>query len=65
MTDGTIINTNNLWIITIDKEGRKNHIDWSDKYAKIREVLGASRPVREWKVPLGRHWYTPVPMGRD
>jgi hypothetical protein len=45
VADGSIINTNNLWVITVDSEGRVGREDWKDVYDKIRKALGAERPV--------------------
>merc|ERR1712070_807175 len=38
--EGNIVNQNNLWVITIDREGRKEHLDWSENYNKIKKALG-------------------------
>ena len=42
--DGSIKNTNNMWVSTIDKEGRVNHIDWTKYYNKMREAAGTPYP---------------------
>lgn len=42
--DGSIVNTNNLWIATIDKRGDVQRIDWNEQYAFVREKLGAAAP---------------------
>lgn len=42
--DGSIANTNNLWIAIIDSEGRVRRKDWSDEYNVVRAALGASPP---------------------
>lgn len=39
--DGTIVNTNNLWVTIVDKEGRMHREDWTDRYQKIRKAIGA------------------------
>eukprot|EP01138_Halocafeteria_seosinensis_P006723 gb/GECG01006875.1/.p1 GENE.gb/GECG01006875.1/~~gb/GECG01006875.1/.p1 ORF type:complete len:407 (+),score=57.47 gb/GECG01006875.1/:1-1221(+) len=40
-----IINTNNNWVKTIDKEGRVNHVDWNAKYNFLRGKMGYSFPA--------------------
>lgn len=42
--DGSIANTNNLWIGAIDSTGFLERIDWQDKYAFVRKTLGAEAP---------------------
>jgi len=42
--DGNIVNTNNLWIATVDKNGDVERIDWKDNYDFVRKELGASPP---------------------
>ena len=42
-SDGNIVNQNNLWVITVDREGRKEHIDWSENYNKIKKALGVEK----------------------
>jgi soluble calcium-activated nucleotidase 1 len=42
--DGSIANTNNLWISILSPRGELRRMDWSDKYAFIRAALGASAP---------------------
>jgi len=42
--DGSIANTNNLWIAVVDSEGRVHRKDWSAEYDVVRAALGASPP---------------------
>lgn len=42
--DGSIQNTNNLWIATINPNGEVSRLDWSDQYNVVREALGAESP---------------------
>lgn len=42
--DGSIANTNNLWIAMVDADGRVRRKDWSREYTFVRDVLGASAP---------------------
>lgn len=42
--DGTIVNTNNLWIATIDGKGDVRRRDWSSNYTFVRNLLGAQAP---------------------
>lgn len=42
--DGSIANTNNLWISIISPRGELRRMDWSEKYNYVRTVLGASPP---------------------
>lgn len=42
--DGSIANTNNLWIAIIDAEGRVRRKDWSKEYTFVRDHLGAAAP---------------------
>eukprot|EP00540_Astrosyne_radiata_P013508 CAMPEP_0116862310 /NCGR_PEP_ID=MMETSP0418-20121206/23565_1 /TAXON_ID=1158023 /ORGANISM="Astrosyne radiata, Strain 13vi08-1A" /LENGTH=395 /DNA_ID=CAMNT_0004497145 /DNA_START=30 /DNA_END=1217 /DNA_ORIENTATION=- len=41
---GEIVNTNNLWIAILNKDGEIRREDWADKYMYIRRVLNASPP---------------------
>ena len=41
--EGNIVNKNNLWVITVDREGRKTHLDWSENYEKIKAALGVEK----------------------
>ena len=45
--DGQVINTNNLWVTTVDEEGHVGRQDWTEHYEKLRRSLGAARPVSE------------------
>lgn len=42
--DGSIVNTNNLWIAIVNKKGEVRRIDWTKQYNFVREQLGASAP---------------------
>lgn len=42
--DGSIANTNNLWISIISPRGELRRMDWSEKYNFVRAALGASPP---------------------
>lgn len=42
--DGTIANTNNLWIAVLTSKGEVLRLDWTDKYNFVREQLGAGYP---------------------
>lgn len=42
--DGSIANTNNLWIATLDGEGVLMRYDWSNVYNLVRDALGATSP---------------------
>jgi len=42
--DGSIENTNNLWIATIDPKGEITRINWVDQYNFVRNALGANSP---------------------
>ena len=42
--DNTIAHTNNMWISTIDRDGRVEHIDWTENYNRIRKAVGCSYP---------------------
>lgn len=42
--DGSIENTNNMWVKTIDPEGRIRHVDWTDNYVKLRRRMGCDFP---------------------
>eukprot|EP00550_Attheya_septentrionalis_P002722 CAMPEP_0198291746 /NCGR_PEP_ID=MMETSP1449-20131203/9172_1 /TAXON_ID=420275 /ORGANISM="Attheya septentrionalis, Strain CCMP2084" /LENGTH=429 /DNA_ID=CAMNT_0043990427 /DNA_START=313 /DNA_END=1602 /DNA_ORIENTATION=+ len=42
--DGSIANTNNLWIAVINSRGELTRIDWSEKFNFVRAALGASSP---------------------
>lgn len=42
--DGTVANTNNLWIATLDADGVLTRYDWSMQYNFVRAALGASSP---------------------
>ena len=42
--DGSIANTNNLWISIINSRGEIKHVDWQKQYTFVRKALGASPP---------------------
>lgn len=42
--DNTIAHTKNMWISTIDRDGRVEHIDWTENYNRIRKAVGCSYP---------------------
>jgi len=42
--NGTIVNSNNLWIATIDVNGKVERIDWTHQFNFVRNVLGIRAP---------------------
>lgn len=42
--DGSIANTNNLWISILSPRGELRRVDWSEKYNIVRKALGAGAP---------------------
>lgn len=42
--DGSVANTNNLWIVVVNKDGQVRRKDWSANYNLVRAKLGASSP---------------------
>ena len=42
--DGTVANTNNLWIGVLTAKGELKRTDWTRQYNLVRDALGASRP---------------------
>ena len=42
--DGSIANTNNLWVAVISPMGEVRHVDWRKQYDVVRAGLGASYP---------------------
>lgn len=42
--DGSVANTNNLWIGVFTKSGELQRKDWTKEYNLVRDALGASRP---------------------
>ena len=40
--DGSIANTNNLWIVTLNQDGVLSRFDWAPVYETVRAALGAS-----------------------
>jgi len=59
--DGSIKNTNNMWISIIDRNGVVTHEDWTDQFNKLREAVGCPYPgymIHEaitWS-PVRRQW---------
>eukprot|EP00922_Rhytidocystis_sp_ex-Travisia-forbesii_P064451 GHVS01095771.1.p1 GENE.GHVS01095771.1~~GHVS01095771.1.p1 ORF type:complete len:353 (-),score=50.81 GHVS01095771.1:231-1139(-) len=41
---GKIVNENNLWVVSLTKDGQVRRYDWKPVYDKIRKALGASWP---------------------
>lgn len=39
--DGSIKNTNNMWVSIIDKYGAVSHEDWTARFNKVREAAAA------------------------
>ena len=42
--DGSIKNTNNMWVSVIDSNGHVEHEDWTDRFNKLREAVGCPYP---------------------
>ncbi|KAL7535489.1 hypothetical protein ACHAXR_006522, partial [Thalassiosira sp. AJA248-18] len=42
--DGSIENTNNLWVAILNERGELRRDDWNDKFAFVRQLVGASPP---------------------
>lgn len=42
--DGSVANTNNLWIAVLTARGELIRKDWTKEYNAVRDALGASRP---------------------
>ena len=59
--DGTIKNTNNMWVSVIDRNGVITHEDWTARFNKVREAAGCPYPgymIHEaisWS-PARRQW---------
>ena len=59
--DGSIKNTNNMWISIINDRGVVRHEDWTDRFNKLREAVGCPYPgymIHEaitWS-PVRRQW---------
>ena len=59
--DGSIKNTNNMWVSIIDKYGSVTHEDWTARFNKVREAAGCPYPgymIHEaisWS-PARRQW---------
>lgn len=69
--DGSIENTNNLWIATLDAEGVLTRFDWAKMYNKVRAALGASAPgyvIHEavlWSPHLNKWVFLPRRVSSD
>lgn len=42
--DGSVANTNNLWIVVVNPEGQVRRVNWVDNFNVVRTELGASSP---------------------
>ena len=42
--DGSIKNTNNMWVSVIDSNGHVTHEDWTDRFNKLRDAVGCPYP---------------------
>jgi len=42
--DGSVANTNNLWIVVVNPDGQVRRVNWVDQYNIVRAKLGASSP---------------------
>lgn len=42
--DGTIANTNNLWVSVLNSRGELRRMDWQDQFNYVRNALGAQSP---------------------
>ena len=42
--DGSIKNTNNMWVSVIDSNGHITHEDWTDRFNKLRDAVGCPYP---------------------
>jgi len=42
--DGSVANTNNLWITVMNSRGEFRRIDWIDEYTFVRNALGCQSP---------------------
>ena len=42
--DGSIKNTNNMWVSVIDSNGHVEHEDWTDRFNKLRDAVGCPYP---------------------
>lgn len=42
--DGSIANTNNMWVSIIHSSGKITHEDWTDRFNKLRKAVGCSYP---------------------
>lgn len=42
--DGSVANTNNLWIVVVNPDGQVRRVNWVDNFNVVRAKLGASSP---------------------
>jgi soluble calcium-activated nucleotidase 1 len=42
--DGSVANSNNLWVSVLNSHGEIRRLDWTQKYNFVREQLGATSP---------------------
>lgn len=42
--DGSIANTNNLWVTILNQAGQLRRVDWSSQFKVVRDALGAKSP---------------------
>ena len=43
-SDGSIVNTNNMWVSIIDKDGSVSHENWTGQFNKLRKAVDVSYP---------------------
>lgn len=69
--DGSIANTNNLWIDILSHRGELRRLDWSENYNFVRAKLGASSPgyvIHEailWSSHLNQWVFVPRRVSSD
>jgi soluble calcium-activated nucleotidase 1 len=69
--DGTIENSNNLWVATLDRDGVLTRIDWTEQYNAVRRALGVSAPgyvIHEavnWSPALNKWVFLPRRISTD
>ena len=44
LPDGSIANTNNMWVSVIDRDGVVTHENWTTYYNLLRQALGVEYP---------------------
>ena len=63
--DGSVANTNNLWVSILNARGDVRRVDWEPKFTFVREKLGAASPgyvVHEainWSAHLNKWVFAP------